>query len=225
MFNKTALIIGATGLVGRHLLTYLLEGSEYKSVVALTRKKLEVDHEKLEQHLVDFDRLSDYHELFSVDTVFCTLGTTMKVAKTKEQFVKVDFDYPFEAARLAKQSHVPQFFLVTAMGANQHSRFFYNQVKGNAEEAIKQLDFRNLYIIRPSLLVGERESKRLGEDFGQKLYHLFPNIFRGRLQKYKPNQGLDVAKVMYHLSLVAEEGTHIIESSAIENYKERPVSQ
>lgn len=216
---KSALIIGATGLVGHHLLECLLLSDEYEKVVTVTRRSLELTHEKLEQHVIILDELEQYEDIFAVDTVFCTLGTTMKKAKTKEQFVKVDFEYPLQAAKLAKEKRVNQFFIVTAMGSNQHSPFFYSQVKGNVEAAIRELSLPTLYIIRPSLLLGDRKEARLGEDIGQKVTKMIPNLFKGPLERFKPNEGSSVASAMLNLSLKNEEGTHIIESRLIEQYK------
>jgi uncharacterized protein YbjT (DUF2867 family) len=219
IYLKTALLIGATGLVGNELLHRLLESEQYRKVVTLTRKQLGVVNEKLEQHVINFNDLDKYEDLFSVDVVFCTLGTTMKKAKSKDNFVKVDFDYPVNAAKIAKRQGVSQFFIVTAMGANQHSSIFYNQVKGNVEAALRQLNFPSLYIIRPSLLLGKRDEGRFGEDIGQALTKTIPFMFKGPLEKYKPNQASDVANAIYKLSLKGESGTIIIESRQIEENK------
>lgn len=213
---KLALIIGATGLVGNELLQRLLRSKEYRKIITLTRRPLHSKDAKLEQHVVNFDNLEKYEELFHVDTVFCALGTTMKKAKTKEQFIKVDFDYPLKAAELAKKQGVNQFFIVTAMGANQHSPFFYNQVKGNIEAALKGLQFPSLFIIRPSLLLGDRNESRFGEDIGQKLAKTLPILFKGPLQKYKPNQASAVANAIFKLSLTDKKGLVTAESSLIE---------
>ncbi|OIJ16281.1 hypothetical protein BKP35_01575 [Anaerobacillus arseniciselenatis] len=218
--SKTALIIGATGLVGGHLLELLIKCENYNKIVLLSRRPLPLADEKVQQHIVDFDQLDQYQLLFNdVDDVFCTLGTTMKKAKTKEQFVKIDFEYPLKVAKLAKQNGVQQFFIVTAMGANQHSRFFYNQVKGNVEAAIREVDLPALFIIRPSLILGERNEQRFGEDLGQKITKAFPFLFKGLLKKYQPNRAQDVAKAMINLALKDDVGTFVVDSSLIEKHK------
>ncbi|WNF38167.1 NAD-dependent epimerase/dehydratase family protein [Bacillaceae bacterium IKA-2] len=219
MARKTALLVGATGLVGGQLLNVLLANDEYEKVISISRRALEMTDTKLQQHIVDFDQLDTYDDFFRVDTVFCALGTTMKQAKTKEQFVKVDFDYPLAVANLAKKNGVKQFFLVTAMGANQHSRIFYNQVKGNIEAAIKELSIPTFYIIRPSLLLGKRHETRFAEDLSQTITNRLPSLFKGPLQKYKPNQAEAVASAMYKLSLSDEQGTFVIDSKLIEANK------
>lgn len=213
---KTALLIGASGLVGMELLKKLLECEQYEKVITVTRSPLAVVNEKLEQLVINFDDLDKCEKLFQVDTVFCTIGTTMKKAKTKKNFFRVDFEYPVKAAKLAREHGVSQFFIVTAMGANQHSPFFYNQVKGNVEEAIKELQFETLYIIRPSLLLGKRNENRFGEDLGKALSGTIPFLFKGPLQKIKPNKADAVADAMLKLSLKDQKGTYIIESLLIE---------
>lgn len=216
MTTKKALVIGATGLVGGQLLQLLLRSDEYEKVISVSRHSLEIIDNKLEQQIIDFEQIDKYEDLFEVDTIFCTLGTTMKKAKTKEKFVKVDFDYPLAVAKLAKQNEVRQFFLVSAMGADQHSRFFYNQVKGNIEAAIKEVNISAFYIIRPSLLLGKRTETRFAEDVSQAITKRLSFLFKGPLQKYKPNQARDVASAMYKLSLADKQGTFIIDSSLIE---------
>lgn len=219
MTSKTALVVGGTGLVGSQLVQVLLSSDEYEKVISISRRALEVTDHKLEQHIVDFEQLEKYEQLFYVDTIFCTLGTTMKKAKTKEKFVRVDFDYPLAIAKIAKKTGVQQFFLVTAMGANQHSRIFYNQVKGNIEAAINELSIPAFYIIRPSLLLGERAETRFAEDLSQAITNRLPSLFKGPLQKYKPNQAKAVASAMYKLSQANELGRFVIDSKGIEANK------
>jgi uncharacterized protein YbjT (DUF2867 family) len=216
MTTKKALVIGATGLVGGQLLQLLLRSDEYEKVISVSRHSIEIIDNKLEEKIIDFEQIDKHEDLFEVDTIFCTLGTTMKKAKTKEQFVKVDFDYPLAIAKLAKQNGVRQFFLVSAMGADQHSRFFYNQVKGNIEAAIKEVNISAFYIIRPSLLLGKRTETRFAEDVSQAITKQLSFSFKGPLQKYKPNQDRDVASAMYKLSLSDKQGTFIIDSPFIE---------
>lgn len=219
MTRKSALVVGATGLVGSQLLQVLLRSDEYEKIISINRRELEVSDDKLEQHIVDFDQLEKHKQLFGVDTIFCALGTTMKKAKTKQQFVKVDFDYPLSVAKLAKDTGVQQFFLVTAMGANQHSRIFYNQVKGNIEAAVNELSFPAFYIIRPSLLLGKRVETRFAEDLSQAITNRLPSLFKGPLQKFKPNQAEAVASAMYKLSLSGQLGRIVIDSKLIEANK------
>ncbi|OIJ13424.1 hypothetical protein BKP37_10650 [Anaerobacillus alkalilacustris] len=221
MNKKTALIFGATGLVGNELIKLLLQREEYYKIVSVSRRSVGLTHEKLKEYIVDFNKLEQYEKLFKVDTVFCALGTTMKQAKTKEQFIKVDFDFPLKIAELAKENGVRQFFIITAMGANPKSKFFYNRVKGDVEGAIKELQLPSLYIVRPSLLLGNRKDNRLGEEIGQMIAVKLPFLFGGPFQKYKPNRSEDVARAMYNLSLNEQRGVYVIETSSLEDYNKK----
>jgi uncharacterized protein YbjT (DUF2867 family) len=124
---KTALIAGATGLIGKQLLQLLLQDSYYEKVKAITRKPLDLQHPKLENVVLDFEKLSEAD--LKSDDVFCCLGTTIRIAKTKEAFRKVDYTYPLEIARATEKLGSTQYFLVSALGADKNSNIFYNKVK------------------------------------------------------------------------------------------------
>jgi uncharacterized protein YbjT (DUF2867 family) len=128
--------------------------------------------------MVDFERLDRAAEQFAVDAIVCALGTTMRQARSRERFRRVDFDYPLEAARLARARGVPHFLLVSALGANARSRIFYNRVKGELEEALGGQGFPSLTIVRPSLLLGSRREFRLGEVIAKHLAFLTPARIR-----------------------------------------------
>lgn len=130
MNDRTALLLGATGLVGGHCLNFLLNDESYGRVSVLGRRPLEREHPKLEQHLVDFDRLENSAELIQAQDVFCCLGTTIKKAGSQEAFRRVDFEYPLQSARVAARQGAERFLIVTAIGADPGSRIFYNRVKG-----------------------------------------------------------------------------------------------
>lgn len=153
--KKTALVLGATGLIGKELVKIISENGEYQRVYLLVRRPIEVESDFCEVLIVDFDELNKYHEVFQVTDVFCCLGTTIKVAKTKEAFRKVDYEYPVEAAKLAKENGAEKFLIVSSMGADPKSLFFYSRVKGDVEVALKSLDLPSLHIFRPSLLFRE----------------------------------------------------------------------
>ncbi|HVF27949.1 MAG TPA: NAD(P)H-binding protein, partial [Pyrinomonadaceae bacterium] len=123
--TRSALLVGATGLVGGHCLNLLLEDAAYQRVVALGRRMLPVVHQKLEQHVVDFDKLTDYAHLIRAQDIFCCLGTTIKKAGSREAFRRVDFTYPHEVARIAAENGAEQMLLVSALGADAKSRVFY----------------------------------------------------------------------------------------------------
>jgi uncharacterized protein YbjT (DUF2867 family) len=212
---KTALIVGATGLIGKQVLQLLLSDSHYHKIVTITRKPLDITHQKHENIIVDFDKLSACGSSLKTDDVFCCLGTTIRIAKTKEAFRKVDFDYPVEVARLAKKFGVEQYLLVSALGADKHSKIFYNRVKGEVEDAITQVGFRTLHIFRPSLLLGKREEERAGEGAATVFFKLFGFLVP---RKYKAIDSAKVARAMLDNAKSGEAGVFIHESHSIQGY-------
>jgi uncharacterized protein YbjT (DUF2867 family) len=211
-----ALIAGATGLIGKELLQMLLEDDNYTSVHSLVRKPTELKHSKLKEFVVDFDQLQSYPEAFALDDVFCCLGTTMKKAGTKEAFRKVDYDYPLAIAEQSLKAGAKQYLIVTAMGSDASSRIFYNKVKGEIEQDLKKMPFESLLIFRPSLLLGDRNEKRVGEDIGKVLMKLIPYI--GPLKKYKPILGKQVAFAMQTQAKNAHKGIQVFESGRLQEF-------
>ena len=212
---KTSLIVGATGLTGKALLHNLLEADEYDKVMVLVRKPISISNEKLIQRVVDFDKLYVYKEQFIADDVFCCLGTTIKKAKTKEAFKKVDLQYPLEIARLTKENGARQFLVISAMGANPKSSVFYSQAKGLMESELQKIGFDTLHIFRPSMLLGNRDEFRLGEKVGIVLFKLLSWLFVGSLKKYKAIHTDVVAKAMYKAAQAEKIGVNIYPSDKI----------
>lgn len=209
---SVAIIAGSTGLIGSELLKLLLEEDKVEKVKILLRKPIKTDHTKLEKHIVDFDNLGNYKEIMSADYAFCCLGTTIKKAGSQEAFYRVDHTYVTEFAKLAEQQGAKEFLLISSMGASSKSRVFYNRVKGETEEAVQKIDFRAIHILRPSLLLGDREEKRIGEDLGKKLNKWLNPVIPS---KYKGIEATDVAKAMQILSSRANEGVQIYQSDVI----------
>jgi len=213
---KSALLVGASGLVGGHCLQLLLQDQDYGKVIAFVRKPLSLRHPKLEQALVDFDHLQDHAHLTKVNDVFCCLGTTIKKAGSQEAFHKVDFTYPVEAAKIAAENGAEQFLIITALGANSKSSIFYNRVKGEVEGAIAKLPFGAIHIFRPSLLLGERHEFRRGERMAQKISKLFSFLLFGTLRKYRPIEAGVVAAAMIEIAKKDLKGTSVFESDRIQ---------
>ncbi len=214
--KKTALLVGATGLVGSVLLEQMLSDDFYQEIIIITRKSLGIQHHKIQEHLIDFDNLDAYAPIIKADHIFCCLGTTIKKAKSKENFYLVDYTYPTEIAKIAKFNGATLFSLVSAMGACKHSTFYYNRVKGEVEEAIEHLQFKSCNVIRPSLLLGERQEFRLGEEIGKVVAKGLEFMMVGGLKKYKPIEAKAVAIAMYAISKEMREGFHIFESSYLQ---------
>ena len=192
--SKTSLVVGATGLIGHQLVNQLLQSELYSEVRVLVRKSLQKQHPKLVEVPYDFNQPDT--RLVQGDDVFCCLGTTMKKAGSKGAFTQVDHDYPLQIARAAKQNGAAQYLIVTAMGADPGSAFFYNRVKGNVEEDLKKMGFDALHIFRPSLLLGSRDEKRLGEKIGEAVMLVFDPLMLGPLKKYRAIDSAKVAKAM-----------------------------
>lgn len=216
MNTKTALLVGASGLVGGFCLDNLLTSDSYSKVIALVRKPLPTTHPKLEQHIVDFDNLQQASDLIKSDDVFCTLGTTIRKAGSQEAFERVDYLYPLEVARLAASNGATQLLIVTAIGANASSTIFYNQVKGKVEEAIKPLPFQSIHIFQPSFLLGERAEQRTGEKIGILLANILSPLLVGGLRKYRGIQARVVASVMVSTALNQQPGIHTYTSDMIQ---------
>ncbi|TGE23381.1 NAD-dependent epimerase/dehydratase family protein [Hymenobacter metallicola] len=194
--QKTALITGASGLVGSQLLPLLLASDRYAKVIAVGRRPVPIVHPKLEQRVLNMDQLEQHRMSLIADDVFCCLGTTMRQAGSKEAFYKVDYLYVVKLAALTAGNFAAQFMVVSAMGADAHSRLYYNRVKGEMEAAIRQTPFRAIHIFRPSLLLGERTEKRAGEQFGAVLLRVLNPVLVGPLRKYRAVSAGAVAGAM-----------------------------
>jgi uncharacterized protein YbjT (DUF2867 family) len=210
---KTALVVGASGLIGNVLTIKLLESSFYSKVKIVVRKKIDLTHQKLEQIIIDFDNLDE--SKIVADDIFCCLGTTMKIAKTKANFYKVDFTYPLNIAKAGLTNGAKQFLIITAMGADEKSLFYYNRVKGEVEKAISDLHYPTLLIFRPSMLSGERKESRFGEKIGSIFMNLFDAIIP---DNYKIIKGEKVAQAMLELAQKEIKFKDIFESGTLQKY-------
>lgn len=209
---KTAIIIGATGLTGQALLSQLLKDDFFNHVVVFVRKKIDITHNKLAQHCIDFNALDSYKDLVKGDVVFCCMGTTIKVAGSQDAFKKVDFTYPIEFAKIAKQNNINVFCLQSSLGADAKSNNFYLKVKGETEQAIQQLHFNSFASFRPSMLLGNRNEFRLGEKIGKVVMQALSFMFIGKLKRYKAIHVNQVAIAMIKHAKSDKVGNAIIEN-------------
>lgn len=207
---KTALIIGASGLIGSALLQELLADERYSKVIALVRKPLGVQHEKLVQTRYDFDWTDP--SLVQGDELFCCLGTTISAAGSQAAFRKVDYDYVLETAKMALANGAKKIVLVSSIGANKDSKVFYSRVKGEIEAAVSALGYEACFILRPSLLLGAREDLRMGELVGKFAMTLFSFAIP---PKYQAIESTQVAKTMIACANSEKVGVHILESDDI----------
>lgn len=209
------LITGATGLVGGHLLRMLINEPQIGHIVAATRRLLPAMNKVTNPYDPQLsDALTQLSE--PIDTVFCCLGTTMKEAGSKEAFVLADYTLVVDTAITGLRLGAKQMLVVSAIGANSKSPFFYNRVKGEMEEALIAQQWPRLTIARPSMLLGHRESQRLNESLFAPLFKIMPG-------KWKSIEARDVAKAMLHEALKpAGEGVNILDSSQLREIAKAP---
>jgi len=211
--EKTALLIGATGLVGGHLLQQLLESPHYAHVVAFTRRPFEMRHPKLRQEILDFD----HPDLAKIkgDDLFCALGTTLRKAGSKEAQYRIDCTYPFEIGKIARENGVRQYLLVSSVGADAGSSNFYLKTKGDLEEKIRGLGFEHFVSARPSFLFGERSEFRLGEKIGIALAKVFAPLIPRR---YRGIEAEKVARALIRLANEGSAGVQFVESERLQAF-------
>jgi len=195
--NKTAIIIGATGLVGSKLLQQLLADDVFATVKIFVRKSTGIYHLKLEEHIINFDELAAVKSLVTGDVLFSCIGTTLKQAGSKDKQFKVDFTYQYEFAQAASENRVPAYVLISSASADASSMLFYTKIKGQLEDAVKKLDFDKTIIIQPSVLEGDRNDERMGEKLGASIINGLGKILPF-LIKYRSIRGEQVAKAMIH---------------------------
>jgi uncharacterized protein YbjT (DUF2867 family) len=230
---KVALIIGASGLVGQHLLLKLLASNHYSQVIALVRNPLPISHTKLIQKKIDFEKLANELSQLSqplikqentsdkenfpskVDHIFFTLGSTIKKAGSKSAFNQIDYLYPLIIAKHFYQQHTALFAIVTAMAANESSSLFYNQVKGKVELALRDIGYQHLGLFRPSMLAGHRDEFRLGEQLGSLIMKAFAFMIP---KKYQLIQAEKVANAMLAYAEHPPSGITIIQSDQLQSY-------
>jgi len=212
--KKTAIIFGASGLVGGHCLQALLQQEIYHEVQSFGRRKLLIAHEKLTQYVIDFDKMEASGQEIKGNDVFICLGTTRAKAG-KDGFIKVDFDYSFNAAKFAAMNGANQLLLVSSVGADANSFLLYSKTKGQLEEAVKRLPFWATHILQPSLLLGNREEVRIGEKMAIGISSLFNRFSNGLLGIYTPIEAETVAKAMVQLAQGIEGGVHVYTSAEL----------
>lgn len=212
---KRAIIIGASGLIGSHLIRTLLADKRVEEVVALVRKPLELTSPRLSQHVVDFDNEQTYSNFVFGDALFCCLGTTKSKSPDPAMYRKVDLEYPLAVARIASANQVAQFHLISALGADSQSLIFYSRLKGELETGVKKLNFKGIYIYQPSLLDGSRAEARPMEKIGIAVMRVINPILVGPLSKYRSIKAETVAKAMAITAHKNLDGVYVYPSDKI----------
>ncbi len=192
---KTALVIGATGLVGSLITLKLLDDKGYEKVKSFVRRSIKINNPKLEERIVNFEEIEVWKDQLIGDELYSALGTTIKKAGSKEAQYKIDYTYQYEVAKAAAENGVKKYLLVSSAGANYKSGNFYLRTKGSLDEKVQQLNFDQICIFRPSYLVGVRNEKRLGETIGIKIAGTITKLIPA-LKKYRPIEASRVAEAM-----------------------------
>lgn len=205
------LIVGSTGLVGRHVLDLALADGRIDAVVAPVRHNV-ASHPKLFAPTVDFERLPNDVDWWRADAVICALGTTMRAAGSQEAFRRVDHDYALAVAELARQHGTRTFVLNSAIGADPPSRFFYNRVKGELERDLATLDFESLTFVRPGLIGGRRDERRPAERIASIVLRILHPVLPRRL---RINPAVRIAQALIDAAIAARPGTHIVGSAEL----------
>ncbi len=204
--RKTAVVFGSTGLVGGELINELLAHNDFDKVTAVARRELSVSHPKLEIYQMEgYSQLMQFKDKLNAAIYFCCIGTTMKIAGSKEKFRQVDLDIPVQIAQLAELLSVPSLVVISSIGASIRSSSFYLRTKGEMEKAVRENYSGNLKIVRPSLLMGNRDNVRFSEKTATIFMNIFSWLFAGPLRKYKGMHARNVARAMIKTAQFPEE--------------------
>lgn len=216
MAGLTAILAGATGLVGGECLRQLLEDARYRRVVVVTRRDVgaAAQHDKVRQVVVEFEQLGERHARLRGDHVFCALGTTIRKAGSQQRFRQVDYEYPLRLAQLALRNGARHFSLVSALGASRSSPFFYSRVKGETEQGLREMGWPSASILRPSVIAGERAESRPLERLSGQLLRLAPATWR-------PVPARDIAAAMIAAAQREAPGVTTIESRDISGFAQQ----
>lgn len=220
--KRTALVFGATGLIGNLLVEELVESEIYQGIITFVRQATGVTEKKVTELVADFENIESLSGQIKGDDLFICLGTTIKKAGSVTKMEKIDRDLPLKIAYLAKDNGVRRIAVVSSIGASISSRNYYLRIKGEMEKSILDMDFENKAIVRPSILLGERKEKRAGEVMGKVVMKAFKPVLTGKLKKYRAIHGSDVARAMIAI-LQTEHVKTVYESdelqSLADNYK------
>lgn len=193
---KTAIILGATGLTGGLLLQELLHDQRYDKIKLFSRSKVAVKDKKIEEHLIDLFKLEDHKKDFTANEVYCCIGTTKSKTPNEETYRKVDYGIPVNAAKIAKENGIENYLVISALGADESSKMFYNKTKGEMERDVLSQNIKNTYIFQPALIAGDRVEKRILENLAKNVMTVLNHVMIGPLKKYKSIHPQTIAKAM-----------------------------
>jgi uncharacterized protein YbjT (DUF2867 family) len=211
---KTAIILGGTGLTGGLVLEILLNDERYDCVKLFSRNSVGQKHPKLKEFLVDVLDLESVKSDFTANEVYCCIGTTKKKTPDQDLYTKIDFGIPAEAAKLCVENGVHTMAIISAIGADPKSKIFYNRTKGSMEQAVLNSRIERTFILRPSLISGNRKEKRFGEKVGSVIFKILSPLFIGSLRKYRAVNAESIANRMVQLAN-SDAPSRIVESNEI----------
>lgn len=197
---KTAIILGASGATGSALLQLLLSDSRYSKIKLFARSSAGIISPKIEEYIINMFELENHAAHFTGADVFCCIGTTKAKTPHKDTYRKIDYGIPAAAARLAKTNGIDTFIVISAIGANKNSSIFYNRTKGEMEHAVASQHIPDTYILQPSLIVADRNDKRIAEKLAAGFMKLLNPLFTGKYTKYRSISAAAIAKAMVWLA-------------------------
>jgi len=215
--TTTALVLGASGMIGLQVVHLLLANPAYSKVYAVTRKKLNFSHDKLENIIADYDSIDPLIEDLLVDQLFSCLGSTQKKTPNRKIYYQIDHDYPLKVASLLKKNGCESVAIISSMGAHPNAKNFYLRMKGETDRDLIQIGFSATHTFRPSLLIGDRQESRFAEDLFGLLFKGLNLLLWGPLKDYKSIYGKDVASAMMSAINNHTSGVHIYKTSRIKN--------
>ena len=210
-----AVVVGATGMTGKALVRVLVDDPRFSSVRLLVRRPVNQIDPKVSQVVVDYDHFDPEVLDTGASCLFCCLGTTIKKAGSRQAFRQVDYDYVARLAEICEQRKIQKLLVISSMGADPSSRVFYSRVKGELESFLKERNIPQVGIVRPSLLLGDRDEYRFGERVASMVMQVFGFLFAGPLRKYKAIPASTVAEAMVAAALTGERGFGIYESDRL----------
>jgi len=215
--KETAILLGASGLIGSHLLPLLLNSPAYAEVTVYVRKALPINNSKLKQIITDFEDLDVLNDGINASIVFSCLGSTKKKTPDIKKYRRIDYGIPLHFAQQAKKNGARQFHLVSSLGADAKSGNYYSKIKGEIEDAVNSIGYETVHIYQPSFLKGERNENRPLEKLMLPIMSLLDVVLIGPLKKYKSIEATEVASAMYNQSITNQRGTLVHQSDQIKS--------
>lgn len=210
-----ALVLGASGLVGSELVNLLLKDDNFKEVKIIVRSLMPLKHPKLEQIIADYSTIKKVSESLNTQTVFSCIGSTKNKTPNKDEYYKIDHDYPILLAKLCLANGAKSFHFISSLGADSNSTNFYLKMKGETENSLKELAYPSLHLYQPSLLRGKRKEFRLLENISGYISLIINPLLIGSLKKYRSISSETVASAMHKMALAGSNGTFIYTSDKI----------